>query len=324
MKGRLRRKAFTLIEAFDRLRTRSCFTLIGLLACQGVAWRAKRSMKFTLIELLVVVAIVSVLAAMLLPALSQAREMARRVVCVGNLKQIGLSTQLYGDDYDDRLPWINTAPTWGKPALLWRSEKNNGPSTGLNVLGHLMAGYRETGKGAYGLTPELLNCPSMKDIDGDLGTAWTSSDDIKRSFEKTGANHQTYCHYAANTKLAFQTHGDGAYGRIALCADKDLPWVADSFRVNPTNDQWASHQASDGLRAAGFHILRFDGSARWYADSPGYFSYRYQPGPMLENHLNSVVGSLPPSYHKEWYLGNYSINGALWRYEAKYTYRLLK
>ncbi len=67
---------------------------------------------FTLIELLVVIAIIAILAAILFPVFAQAREKARQASCMSNLKQIGIATLMYAQDYDETLfPFSQFTPT---------------------------------------------------------------------------------------------------------------------------------------------------------------------------------------------------------------------
>jgi prepilin-type N-terminal cleavage/methylation domain-containing protein/prepilin-type processing-associated H-X9-DG protein len=76
---------------------------------------------FTLIELLVVIAIIAILAAILFPVLARAREMARKVVCISNMRQLGTAARMYTQDYDEtyadsRATWFDGAnPVWPGP-----------------------------------------------------------------------------------------------------------------------------------------------------------------------------------------------------------------
>lgn len=117
---------------------------------------------FTLIELLVVIAIIAILAAILFPVLSQAREAAKKTQCLNNNKQIGIALYMYLGDNDDTLPMANypAPPTYVGPP--WTAfQFHNGAGISELCWADLIQPYAKN--------TDIFGCPD------DGGTARTSA-----------------------------------------------------------------------------------------------------------------------------------------------------
>src|SRR3569833_2385269 len=86
---------------------------------------------FTLIELLVVIAIISIIAAILFPAFAQARNSARNTQDLSNIRQIGLTAQMYAQDYDEH--WVSVG-SWNDPTITPHTNPA-GPAPGMPWIG---------------------------------------------------------------------------------------------------------------------------------------------------------------------------------------------
>ena len=136
---------------------------------------------FTLIELLVVIAIIAILAALLLPALANAKSRAMAATCLSNEKQLAYAWKMYADDNQDKII-SSLTPDWNANLIAWRYDNCN-PASLIIPPGtsdqqkHILAfqeAYREAGLYQYNPNVNALHCPADRRTSSPVGPTLTS------------------------------------------------------------------------------------------------------------------------------------------------------
>ncbi len=206
----------------------------------------QRRRGFTLIELLVVVAIIAVLAALLLPALGNARKLAKRAYCVNNLRQIGQALILYSDNWDGYFPYIPSA-----------DPRQVGNGAGPSVPPDPPWGFYVLWLEGYADNLFIFACPSQGTNQGKATLATGGRADGWAGATNPG---QSYCQRGWGGGLARLGYW-GVYP--PTYTPQPFAMASDDFWLGPDagTPYVPSHRDPDG-----YNVLYTDGSVFWYDD----------------------------------------------------------
>jgi len=221
---------------------------------------------FTLVELLVVIAVVAILAALLLPALSLAKEKARTVGCLNNLRQIGIAITLYAHDREDELVPVELSTRNG-------GDFQEGWPT-LLVKGNCAAGEWSPTFYSVPTARSIFRCPDGRPEVYTLGP--TSRDDPEGArawpfaSESTKGRRYIHCWYGINgsagrfkrwpfTRIPMDGSGNTTPNKWTVASENPrMPVVYDGFWMHNGKDERINARHNKNSRS---NLLFFDGSA---------------------------------------------------------------
>ena len=183
----------------------------------------KKRKGFTLVELLVVIGIIALLVSILMPALSKAREMAKRIKCSSNLKQCGIAFALYQLDFDESYPYHG--PLSKSKGFGYWERSNRWKEKGLagvhkDTWGSVMRSLYLTVK-YNDMVPEVFVCPSSNETPLDFADAIENNTSQPDSWSDLGSwMNESHFSYAYNDPWNRRFSSSQATASHAIMADQ--------------------------------------------------------------------------------------------------------